>query len=378
MATTRSAGDEIRAALASAIRTNFDYTNINGFTENPTITQNPTRRTQEPYIYIYNVGQNEVYSTKDDTPYEYHLSIETCVRYDSYRGGQRQGNQMLDEVLKYVRTKNGATYPDLTSVGYNVFNVTSGDIVEITDRVRGANYYKVITDIFVTASFIDVPAILEPVQEPSFTFTDFAFTPTNRNIERYDSGDITPGTTYPSNNNGWNFIDANFSISSGSGGTFTGGVYSVPSGVEPLSLDSVLRYELDSDNTVTTSIQDTTGFRLIDSIRYGAKPAQAGVAPVFTDDTAATYGLRDLSNWNVEYGTVTPHNETVTVTGDPGEYVYIIIDHLVTLAQIRNEIGQNVIAQFTETTVGDYKIYLNTQPIVFSGFSTDFTLIATS
>ena len=378
MATTRSGGDEIRASLASAIRNNFDYTNINGLTENPTITQNPTRRTQEPYIYIYNVGQSEIDSTKEETPYEYHLSIETCTRYDSYRGGQRQSNQMLDEVLKYVRTKNGATYPDLESVGYNVYNVTSGDIVEITDRIRGANYYKVIIDIFVTASRIEIPPLPQPIQEAVFLYADFMFTPDGHNrIERYDAGTITPVTTYGSNNRGWDFVDAQFTLGDMAAGTFDGTTYTVASGDTPLELDSTLNYQLSSDNTVMTSLQAANTWELIGSLRAGSiTPDTPGTIPTIEDNALANTGLRNLANWDIEFGTITPHNYRVTVGGDAGDYVYIMTDASVPLVQINNTIGQNVISQFQQSTVGGYNIYINTQVIAFNGFSTDFTLVS--
>ena len=104
--TTRSSADEIRAAIATTIRNNFDYRNVRGLTENPTVTQNPTRQTTEPYIYVYSVGQIEIDSTKDDTPFQYHVAIEVTLRYNSYRGGQRQGEEIMNEVFSYVRGKN--------------------------------------------------------------------------------------------------------------------------------------------------------------------------------------------------------------------------------------------------------------------------------
>ena len=372
---TRNAADEIRAAITEKIRNNFDHTAVSGLTEDPTITQNPRRKTDEPYIYVYSVSQLEIDVNKDDTPYEYIFNVEVCTRYNSYRGGQRQSDEMLDQVLQIVRGKTRADYPDLEAFGFNVYRITSGEIVNTTQRDRGANYYKVICPIHVVAQPIAQPSQLQPVQALNFAYSDFMYTPTNFRIERYDTGDITPATTYPSGNNGWNFIDASYGISSGATGTLIGGVYStVANGVT--GLDSSLRYSLDSDSTETTTITDTTAWTQIDSIRYGAvTPVTDGVLPSLTDDTAATYGLRNLSNWNIEYGTVTPHNETITITGTAGQYLYIIIDHETTLTQIRNSVGQNAIGLFDVTTVGDYKVYIHTQPIVFDGFSTDFTLI---
>ena len=155
------------------------------------------------------------------------------------------------------------------------------------------------------------------------------------------------------------------------------GIYSVPAGGEPVKLDSTLRYSLEADSTISTSLTATTEWRVIDSLRYGAiTPVTAGTIPTLTDDTTATYGLRNLANWNIEFGTVEPHNETITITGNADQYAYIIVDANVTLTQIRNSVGQNTLAQWDVQTVGAYKAYINTQPIVFDGFSADFTLVA--
>ena len=371
----RSGMDEIKASIARHIRTNFDFTKVNGLTGTPAITQNPTRQTQTPRIYVYADGQIEIDSTKEDVPIEYTVNVEVLVRYNQYRGGNRQAHQMLDEIIGTLRGIKNADYPAVN--GYTIYRIQFGDVVDFRFIEEGQSYFKVLCPFHISACKDVAPDQALPVQTTSYNYSnDWMFAPTNNNIERWDTGDILPVTTYPSGNNGWNFVDANFAISSGSGGTLVNNVYSLPSGVEPISLDSTLRYTLDADPTETTSLTATTGWRLIDSIRYGAKEGVGGAAPVFTDNADADFGLRLLSNWNIEYGTVHPHNETVTINGNADEYVYIIIDHLVTLTQIRNDIGQNVIAQFDVTTVGDYKIYINTQPIVFDGFSTDFTLIA--
>ena len=370
----RSGMDEVRASIANHVRTNFVPANA-GLVTNPTITQNPTRRTGSPVIYFYPVDQTEVDTTKDGVNIEYAINVEVRVRYNSYRGGRRQAEQIVDEIIGSIRGLTASDYPSVN--GYTIYRIRFANLIFNKDKVAGADYVQIIVPFLISATQDAVPSQVLPVQAPAFTYTNFTFSPTNNKIERYDSGEIVPTTTYPSGNNGWNFVDASFSVSSGSVGTFTSGNYNVPSGGEPLGLSSSLRYNLDSDSTVTTTLTANTSWDVIDSIRYGAvTPEIVGTAPTFTDDAAATYGLRNLANWNIEYGTVTPHNETITVTGDSGQFVYIIIDEGVTLTQIQNTLGQNVIDQFNVTTVGDYKIYINTQPIVFDGFSTDFTLIA--
>ena len=372
--TTRSAATEIRAALAAKVASNFDYRNIKGLTENPTVTQNPTRKTGSPYIYMYNIGQIEKDSTKDDTPFEYHLSIEVAVRYNSYRGGQRQAEQITNEVMSYVRGKNSSEYPDLSSSGFNVYNTEIGEVFETTDRLRGANYYKIITDLFVTASWTGLVQQVQPIQSAIFTYSGFEYEPVNRDIERYDSGDIVPSQTYPSDNNGWNFTTVDYSLPAEAGGVYDGTNYEVGPTHDIVEMDSDINYELASDGSITTTLNETSSWPRIDSIRYGAIDAQAGLQPSFPDDTSPTYGLRLLSNWNVDFGVTDPQNVTISFTGNAGQYAYIIVDVNVTLAGIRDNLGTNNIANFDVVTDGSYKYYISKTAIVFDNSSFTYTL----
>ena len=517
--TTRSAADEIRKAVAAEIRNNFDYRNVRGLTENPTVTQNPTRQTTEPYIYVYSVGQVEIDSTKDDTPFQYHVAIEVTLRYNSYRGGQRQGEEILNEVLSYVRGKNASEYPDLTPYGFNVYNTTTGDTVELTDRLRGANYYKVVTALYVTASWTGQEVQVQPIQDPTFSYSGFSYSPTENRIERYDAGNIIPAQSYTSPNNGWTFDTVSYSltptaqgsydprtkfelsgaqatarfsglvietpntdpsgadsptgnaIDAGNAGrwsiffgqqsgqtqpgwfisptatrffcnftagdtsitiedivntfvdnhnnaynggtipilgtiakiasdTFTwapdvgsvasatlisnsiantstvtsNGDYAIDTTSEPIALDSSINYVLENDNSITTSLSESTAWNRIDSIRYGAVPASAGQQPTFSDDTAATYGLRLLSNWNIDYGVTSPQNVTITYTANKDEYTYIIVSQAVTLAGIRDSLGTNNINNFDVVTDGAYRYYISKNPILFDNSSFTFTL----
>ena len=516
---TRSAADEVRAAIAEAIRTNIDYRNVRGLTENPTVTQNPTRQTQEPYIYVYSVGQNEIDSTKDNTPFEYELAIEVVVRYTSYRGGQRQAQELVNEVLQYVRGKNSSEYPDLSAYGFNVYNTTSGDTSYPTDRTRGANYYRAVTPLYVTASWTGTVAQIQPVQSPIFAYNSFLYTPQDMSIERYDAGAIVPAQTYTSPNNGWTFDTVSYSLTSTAQGSYdprtkfelsgaqatarfsglvietpntdpsgadsptgnaidagnagrwsiffgqqagqtqpgwfisptatrffcnftagdtsvtiedivntfvdnynnaynggtipilgniakianntfvwspnigsvesatlisnsiantstvsSNGDYTIDTTSEPIALDSIINYELTTDNTITTALSATTSWNRIDSIRYGSIDAQAGSQPTFPDDDSPTYGLRLLSNWNVDYGVTSPQNVTVTFTGNDGQYEYIVVNQSVTLAGIRDNLGTNNIANFDVVTDGQYKYYVSKTPILFDNSSFTYTL----
>ena len=125
MADQRSGHDEIRAAYADRICNRFDFRNVADLTENPTVTQNPTRFTTEPYIYIYSDSQFEDDVTFDDTPYTYKLMVEVNVRYGSTNGGQRQADEILDQVIDICRGKASSDFPDLTQFGYCIYRSTT-------------------------------------------------------------------------------------------------------------------------------------------------------------------------------------------------------------------------------------------------------------
>ena len=372
--TTRSSADEIRSAVATTIRNNFDFRNVRGLTENPTVTQNPTRQTKEPYIYVYSVGQIEIDSTKDDTPFQYHVAIEVTLRYNSYRGGQRQAEEIMNEVFSYVRGKNSSEYPDLSQYGFNVYNTTTGDTVEFTDRLRGANYYKVVTALYVTASFTGQEIQVQPIQAPEFTYSGFSYLPISNNIERYDAGNIVPSQTYDSGNNGWNFDTVDYSLPASAEGVYDGTDYTLTATNEPIAIDSTINYELASDSGITTTLAATTAWTRIDSIRYGAIPASAGLQPTFPDDTSPTYGLRLLSNWNVDFGVTDPQNMTITLSANKDEYLYIIVGINDVLAGIRDSLGTNNINNFDVVTDGQYRYYITKIPVVFDNSSFTYTL----
>ena len=371
----------LKTAIVRKLNADFNHTKIPGLTAIPTVIQDrPLAGLPQPYIYVEIApGQvREVDVTKSGSSFEYLVNVQVVTKSQTNQDSKAQRDLIISEVQNVLDTDNGGGYLDLSTEGYNVYvqnaiRVQPGETLGV-----GADYFFSTLVLAVRMQFVGTPESTEPVQAPSFTYSLFRFDPSaTGHIERYDAGVITPATTYPSSNNGWDFLDASYSISLGAGGTFANGDYDVPVGADPVRLDSSLRYEFSSDTTILTTLSATTDFLVIDSIRYGGiTPQTPGTLPTLSDDTAATYGLRNLSNWNIEYGTVRPHGETITVTGDENQYVYIIIDHEVTLTQIRNTLGQNVIAQFDVQTLGDYKIYLNTNPIVFDGFSTDFTLIA--
>ena len=398
----------------------------------------------------------------------------------------------MNEVFSYVRGKNASEYPDLSQYGFNVYNTTTGDTAEFTDRLRGANYYKIITALYVTASFTGQEIQVQPIQDPEFTYDVFTYTPIDNNIERYDAGNIVPAQTYPSPNNDWTFSSVEYSLPATAQGIYDGTNYTLTSTNEPIAIDSTINYSmpgsltnllttgarteynfsgdsswyfagsnglilgitdgtawgdagiarltvrgdigatgiatgtliritlpngayiefLSGDITISfgstlfainaiesssgvidgcsvpglttaltlqragdilTALSATTAWDRIDSIRYGAIPASAGLQPTFPDDTSPTYGLRLLSNWNVGYGVTDPQNATISFDGLAGQYQYIVINQSETLAGIRDFLGTNNIANFDVVTVGDYKYYISKTPLVFD--VTDLTYV---
>ena len=370
----RSGMDEIKRSIAKHLRTNFDYTKINGLTQQPAITQNPTRQTQTPRIYIYANGQIEIDTSKADVPIEYTVNVEVLVKYNSYRGGNRQAHQMLDEIIGSLRGLRSSDYP--TVDGYNIYRIQFGEIVDFKFIEEGQNYYKVICPFHISATQDAVPSTTQPMQAAEFTYSGFTFAPTSTNIERWDSGNIVPATTYPSNNNGWNFETVTYTVATGADGTYSDGNYTIDSDDTTLGITSTINYTNDIDNTITTSLNATTNFDRIDSLRYGAINAQGGSQPTLTDDDATGYGLRNLANWNVDFGVVVPHQATITMTANAGQYLYLIVDHEDTVTHLIDTLGTNNITNFTSSIVGDYKIYLSVNPIYYD--NSTFTYIITA
>ena len=125
---------------------------------------------------------------------------------------------------------------------------------------------------------------------------------------------------------------------------------------------------------ILTALSATTSWSRIDSIRYGSVPASAGLQPTFPDDTSPTYGLRLLSNWNVDYGVTDPQNVSITFSADKDEYAYIIINDAYTLNGIRDSLGTNNINNFDVVTDGEYRYYISKTPILFDNSSFTYTL----
>ena len=361
MAIRRSGGDEVRRAVFQRINSRFDYSRVSGLSEKPPITQNVTRRTLEPYIYIFSVREREVDQQKGSTPKEYYIYVEICTSYRSFGGGQREVNRMIDEV---TRALGDGTYPDITNAGYSIYNLTIGDVEEFQFKERGKNYYKARIPVLIRAEFVELPQDINPVQSLIYQFSGFAHTPTNNKIEQYDSGAITFNETYPSNNNGWDFTSVSYAVAPGAQGSLADRVYTIGSSDETLGVTGQLSYEFGTDTDVTTTINDTQSFSRIKSLRFGSSTAE----------TFTVNDLQNLSSFNIQYGTDNPSGVDITITPNVNEYPYIIFDDQYSITEIKGTLGLNEISAFTRSDVGGYTIYRLTDAIPYAGITLTYTL----
>ena len=363
MAQRRSGADEVRRGVFERVNTEFDYQRIKGLTSKPPITQNPTRRTAEPFIYIYSLESEEVDNTNDNTSRMYTVMVDVVTRYNSYGGGQRQVNRMVDEVVGAVRYDD---YPDITSRGYSIYNLTIGTVENHTFLKNGAKYYQASIPVYVTAVSVDLPSEVNPVQALLYSLSGFTYEPQNNKIEAFDSGLVTLNTSYPSANNGWDFTSVSYTIAHNADGTLDDNLYTIGTLDEPLGIDGILSYEFASDNTTTTSINSSVVFNRIRSTRFGSSTSSAFNA---TDITT-------LANFNIMYGTENPKGSTFTIEPEVGEYPYIMFDEQYDsqIGEIKGPLGLNEISAFTKTNVGGFTIYILTDPIPYAGLTLTYTL----
>ena len=361
MGTIRSGTDEIRRVIFTRIRDGFDFTTVNGLTSAPTFTQNPQRDTPEPYIYIYSVESAEADVTKDAASKEYTINVEVLIRYNSRRGGQRQADEMIDEVIRDVRGFATGEYPDATAAGYNIYIITTGTQQSFTFKERGANYYKVILPVYVTASFEGTDANTFPVQPVIFNSASFEFNPdATRQIEWFDSGIVTFASQYPSGNNGWNFDNVNYTLATNAQGSLVNQTYTIDTDDTPLGIDSAIEYTLDTDITTTHTLTETVAFPRIRSVR-------AGLA-----DTAQLTALEldNFSLWDINYGLVDPTAQNLTVTTIIGERIYFIYDSAqgdLTRIENLNQPSGNDLPLYTLTKQDGFNIYTKDTGAAFAG-----------
>ena len=365
---------EIRRGIYLKVRDEFNFNNVIGLSSLPPITQRATHRLEDPFIYIWSESQLETNKTKEDESYQYAVRIEVSTKANSNQGGQQQSDQMAAEIYRIFDVPT-SDYPDVTDKGYRIYIIEFDETASFVEEVRGGTYFRKVITILVTAKFVGFDGTDIPVQLTSYNYNNWMYPPTVFDLERYDSGTIIPLTNYPNLSSGWNFVDSAFTIGAGAQGTFTNDIYTLGSDDDPVALSSTLNYTRDTDNY---ALMATTQWNRIGSLRFGV--IESNSQPVFTDDTAASTGIRELSNFQssddtIRFGTQNPIGETITFDGVEGQWMYIIIDksqaNLTGLIDSFNEDNLNFFEN--PVVVGEYKVYVQKRALSYTNTLT-FTI----
>ena len=365
---------EIRRGIYLKVRDEFNFNNVVGLSSLPPITQRATHRLEDPFIYIWSESQLEVNKTKEDESYQYAVRVEVSTKANSNQGGQQQSDQMAAEIYRIFDVPT-SEYPDITDKGYRIYIIEFAETASFVEEVRGGTYFRKVITILVTAKFVGFDGTDIPVQLTDYNYNNWTYTPTVFDLERYDSGTIIPLTNYPNLSSGWNFVDSAFTIGAGAQGTFTNDIYTLGSDDDPVALSSTLNYTRDTDNY---ALMATTEWSRIGSLRFGV--IESNSQPVFTDDTATSTGIRELSNFQssddtIRFGTQNPIGETITFNGVEGQWMYIIIDksqaNLTGLIDSFNEDNLNFFEN--PVVVGEYKVYVQKRALSYTNTLT-FTI----
>ena len=361
----------LKTAIVRKLRADFNHTRIPGLTELPLIIQDrPLHNTPEPYIYveIYPDAIEEVDVTKSSSSYDYFVNIQVMTKSLHNQDSKRQRDLMTSEAQRVLDVETNG-YVNLTNEGFNVYVQTVESVTPLESYERGADYFYSTILMRFTINFVGLPQTVLPVQAASYTFAGFTFAPTGSDIETYDAGTITGAATYPSNNNGWDFTTASYALTSGSEGTLNNNVLTVASDDDPLGLVATINYEFNTDTSVTTSVTDTDTFSRIKSLRYGSR----------SSNTVSSADLQDFSLWTgtnqtFDFGNVNPINDTITLTGNAGEYLYIIHDAAHGITGLRDVLGTDNISNFTLTELDGYRILILNRALAFDNFSLTLTI----
>lgn len=112
----------------------------------------------------------------------------------------------------------------------------------------------------------------------------------------------------------------------------------------------------DNDPQISSTRTNSTTYSKIRSVRYGASAATS-----FTQSE-----LEDLSSWDtslggsigtIDKGNTTPSGDTITITWTGNKYHYIVFDSSRSDLTNITTSGFGVLASFTKSVVGNYKIY---------------------
>ena len=357
----RDAGDILHRFVTDQLISRFNVANVGNLDAKPIITRTIGRGIPEPYIWVKQAESYEIDNTKMVQSREYVIELDCRVKARPNRGNHQILNDIATEAVNVASELEGMNLP---GDDHRIYITTSDPVIKHTLDVRGARYFLAVVPMLYRVEALGASAPALPIQESSYTFAGFNFAPTaTERIERYDAGAITPATTYPSPNNGYNFVSTSQVVSPAASGTLTNGVYTVGSDDLILALNNTINYQLATDTSMTHAVQNVDMFSRIISLRYGA------VADgTFTDNTAATYGLRNLPQWNagrrtLAFGTSEVENTEITITANAGEAMYIVLNALhPNLTSItENVFNQNILNLFNApVTIGAYKVYKQT------------------
>ena len=321
---------------------------IDGISTLPWITRQITGQETYPYINVRSGIISDASLYKSDTTKRYNIEIQIIGNTSP-----RQVNQIANEIIRLIDVAP-ADLPTLVNDGVDLTRIVlqQGGAVEEQLPSRTAFIKTIILDV--DADFIGLPTSRQPAQSPIYTFTGFEFAPESGLIELYDSGTVTGATTYPTPNNGWDFVSTTYNpqspISIGETGDTT--------------LAATINYRFATEPTLTTTLSPPPAtFRRIRSVRTGTTSATA-----FTDNNLATTGLRNFANFNVDYGRTRPVQDGLEISGTAGERIYIIYSavspQLNAIINI-HQLGGNNLSLFTRTVVGGYQIYLQNRPLSY-------------
>lgn len=361
MGRNRLATSDLKTGIVRKLRADFDAANVQGITQTPPIIQDRILDSLPyPIIYVDISSVEEVAVTKETSAYEYIATINVLAKTTQKEDGKLLRDEISAEVVRLLDCEP-ADYIDLTVQGFNIYiqTVEAPDPIEPVNAY-GSTFWNTEIDVRFRISFVGTPAQRDPVQPSTYTFAGFAFAPSAGRIEVGDAGTITGATTYPSNNEGWNFVSASYAQRAGGDGSLAGNIYTVESGDSTLGLIATLNYEFGADTSITTTVTNTDNFNRIRSVRYGAI-AQSSISA----DDIANFSLFQGTNKVFDFGNTNPVGDDLFFSGSAGDRFYIVYDSAHTITEIRDEFGFNNIGAFTETTIGNYKILLQTNPLVF-------------
>ena len=352
----------VRSGIRADVVNNFDLGNTHGLTAVPEITQHKNYDTTEPFIHIRSESSIEIDNTKEVDSREYATVLECVTSFDAELGGPHITDLMANEAVRIATTT-------LPTISGGTAYIQTVDSTADNSFIRDSRVYyqknitiltRVTTPVAGSSSGGTTPTNV-PVQAPIYLFRGFDFVPTMNRIELHDTGTIDPATTYSSSNNGYDFTTATYTLSAGSDGVVGSDGTVAVGATDEISIVSNLNYELASDNTTTETLTATTVFPRIKSVRFGT------ITGSTIGDVTNLTPFRTNGN-TIDYGTVAPVGEVLSITVDAGERAYIIYDdNEADLVQIvQAGFNNNIISDFTMTTSNGYKIYILDNPFVFA------------